>query len=200
MDEYGLSFEEELALQAYLDGELPPVEREVLEERLRQEPKLAAALAEWRALISAIDTAGIPPLQRDIAAAVVANLARDETDARTLRRLTLAELALIALLVIGSWPLWQLSLPALFRIEPGAGLAAAAGAAHLQAALWQERLAAWVEAIRAWTAQLGESWGGLLAAVPLSTSWLLSMALVAFLVWLVGTGYLVTGRPQNYRS
>jgi anti-sigma factor RsiW len=173
MDDYDLNLEETLLLQAYLDNELTPDEREALIARLAREPALTAVLHQWRALSAELNTLPEPALNRDLTADVLARL---EASAPLPARVLVAQAALALLLALLVWPLLT-ALPTLRLAFPDwtslMGLAADEfGRGWQTAYAWM--IAVWAE----WTAV----WQGMGQVWP-SLSWLLPLALAAALAW-----------------
>ncbi len=182
MEDETLTPEDELLLLAYLDGDMPPDKRAAFAVRLAEEPALTAVLSRWRTLDEELHALPQPRLTRDLTAAVLARLDPPVlVPARTWRSLLAVQAAVAALVALLAWPLlatWSalrptmpLWLSALPRTGKDISLAWQTWTTHL----WTPEL---------WVARWTAVWQGLDPAW-LSLSWLLPLALVAAVIWLV---------------
>lgn len=183
MEEEPVPPEDELLLQAYLDGELPPDQHARFAARLERDPKLTAVLTQWRALTAELDALPEPQLTRDLTARVLARLESPAALPRhTWQALLVVPTALATLTLLLTWSLlttW-LTLPPL----PPAWVITMPEVQAKLTHIWQTWWAAIMWAADGWGQKWTAVWQGLDQAM-LSLSWLLPLTLVATLIWLV---------------
>jgi len=183
MDDEKLTLEDELLLLAYLDGELPPDQQAAFTARLEREPMLTAVLAQWRTLSDELNALPEPHLTRDLTAGVLTRLdAPASLPTRTWRSLLVVQVATAALVALLTWPL----LASRLTLHPT--LPAWISSLH---PAWTELGQTWQTwwTANVWTPELWQTWWTAvwqgLDQAWLSLSWLLPLALVAAVIWLV---------------
>ncbi len=184
MDNDKLSLEDELLLQAYLDDELSPAERQLVEARLAQEPELTAVLNQWRTLNDELDTLPVPQLARDLTSGVMTQLALPAAPpTRTWRPLLILQVVLALLIALLAWPLWQLSVtwPTVSYVMPK----------------WSELTQQWmvwwttqIGLLDGWLDQFTAVWQGMDQVIPISLSVLLPLAVVMAVLWLLSVRFV----------
>ncbi len=185
MNQPPLTHEDELQLQAYLDGELSPAENRQFAARLATEPALKAAHDQWRGLLAEFDDLPEPQLTRDLSAGVLRRLSPPPS-VPIWRPLLLAQSLLSALLVLLALPLLEALVPtSLNRVLPE-------WATLLQS--WQTAVADWQIGLSRWLA----GWQSAAEAWPLSLSILLPLAALAAVIWLIHVRYVWRSAP-TYR-
>ncbi|MBK7180960.1 MAG: hypothetical protein IPH82_27920 [Chloroflexi bacterium] len=184
MNDDKLTLEDELLLQAYLDGELTPDQRQVFAARLEREPGLTAVLHQWRALLAELPTLPEPQLTRDLTAGVLTRLdPMAALPTRSWRPLLSAQFALALLTTLLAWPLWKPLAATWWASQPALPDWAAL------AQTWTARWAVlWTPDVwlTGWTAV----WQGAVQIVPFSLSLLLPLAVVTAVLWLASVRFV----------
>ncbi len=179
-----LTLEDELLLQAYLDGELMLDQQQAFAARLEREPGLTAVLHQWRALLAELDTLPEPQLTRDLSAGVLSRLDYPAAlPVRAWRPLLTAQFALALLTALLAWPLWSSLAAAWLTFQPALPdwAALARDWTAWWAALWTPDV--W---LTGWTAV----WQGATQVVPFSLSLLLPLAVVTAVLWLASVRFV----------
>jgi hypothetical protein len=185
MNDPQLTLEDELLLQAYLDGELSPLESDQFAARLAAEPTLTAAYSQWRGLWAEFDSLPEPQLTRDLSDAVLRRLLPQAPLIPVWRPLLLTQAAAAVLLALLAWPL----LAALSPISPD--WTWPDWAILIQS--WQTAAGLWQLTLNRWAAV----WQSAFEAQPLSLSLLLPLAALAAVMWLIQVGYLWRATPAR---
>jgi anti-sigma factor RsiW len=196
MDDNKLTVEDELMLQAYLDGELPSDEQQIFEARLTREPVLTAVLRQWRNLMADLDTLPEPQLTHDLTAAVLARLDPPQVPlTRGWRPLLIAQVTLTLLTALLAWPLFA-SWPAVRLVLPDWALFLR----FVWSDMAQEGMAWWTANVwtpEVWLAQWTAVWQGLDQTISMSLSLLLPLVVLAAMVWLVSLRFIWRSAPLS---
>lgn len=157
----------------YVDGELPPVERRLFEERMREDPELARAVAQVEDLVARAASLGPVEPGHDLWPAIAARLAGEPASAarhrpgspaprpHRMRRagLVAAGLAVVLLSASAGWWLHDLGTPAppeLAAIEQPARPAPATDATSAGFVEQEERLADSIEELETALLRFGD--------------------------------------------
>ncbi len=191
-----LTLADELLLQAYLDGELPPEQQQIVAARLAQEPGLTTVLHQWRTLQAELDALPEPQLTHDLTTTVLARLETPTLlpttiPGRTWQSLLAVQFALALLTVLVAWPLWA-------KVTAWSALYPALPSWDALTQSWSAWWAVWWQPDVwrvGWTAVWSESILSPSFSLPLSL--LLPLATVTAVLWLITVRFTWRAAQQD---